>query len=344
MRTVYAIAPWEYPGADFDPNPHAFTRHIFAGKERELWLKMRDSVIYFGEGRKPAAFAVPQLFDMTLSQDAERLTAIWEEHVERENYGALLTRHQRWPHTFATGQFILILRPNGSGWVTEFSAKDWQEFPSPAPTNLPLWDGNNFRARTSLIVRETKSHFLNRAVNPEHFQTVPPHWAGGGKDKMISVIRSAAQLLLEPKTLKFFSGRPLQWKCSSHSAFAQGHIEDIFSNYGYGDRGLFGYVRFLARYQFGFIGVKWKRANEDTNLEKMFEEKQWKKWASADEWGENWRGNFVGSQYKMTLTAPPFSMPSHHDKLESAVILKEFLADKLPADQIEAMLREALQN
>lgn len=26
MRTIYAIAPWEYAGADFAPNPHAFTR------------------------------------------------------------------------------------------------------------------------------------------------------------------------------------------------------------------------------------------------------------------------------------------------------------------------------
>ena len=42
MKPVFAIAPWEYPGATFDPNAHAFTRHVFAGRERELWLKMRE--------------------------------------------------------------------------------------------------------------------------------------------------------------------------------------------------------------------------------------------------------------------------------------------------------------
>lgn len=101
----------------------------------------------------------------------------------------------------------------------------------------------------------------------------------------------------------------------------------------------------MLKWHNAFVGVEWKQATKDKNYELLIQPKSRKYWLRGlDKWGENWRGNFVGRQHSFGFNEPPISVMSHHDKLEATLIVRNFLQDKLPADEIDKMLRDALQN
>lgn len=343
MRTVYALAPWEYPGADFDPNPHAFTRHVFAGKERNLWLKMRRGVIYFGEVEHARTYAVTRLFNDAIAADAERLIAAWRSEVERESYGAFLVIRQHFSHSFAVGSFCLILRADGSNWIKEHFDEEWQQFSSPLTQPFLFWSRDPLGKTGASVVQKLQSQFLNRTVNSAHFQSVEPHWTGDAQD-IVSVGRSAAQLWLLPAMGVWWGTKSrAHWKYKSNDLAFNVEIQTPFPDRQWSQQ--FDRVQELLKWHNAFVGVEWKQATKDENYARQIKTKPRKYWLrSLDKWGEDWRGNFVGRQYTHNFSEPPISVTSQHDKLEAALILREFLRDKLPAEQIKAMLQDALKN
>ncbi len=348
MSAFFALAPWEYPGADFDPAPHAVVRTDVKGRGKVWWLKARDGIIHFRDASKVRVFAIPRRFPDLNPADTEQLTAIWQAEIARDNFGVHLIARRTWPGTLAASSFCIVLRADGSGTIREHFDTDWREFQPYFPAPLDLWQGQAFTGQIEQIVKAQRAHFLNRAVDPAHFQSLPAHWSGGdqngncngdGSDAMIRVLRAAAQLLIYADPQTKFSGEPLTWNCKSNSPFHEGSVS--------GGLTFTGVYRFdtiwnLARWHFGFVGVEWKRASENPELRAQYGPRIWK--AGLAKYGENWRGNWVGRPYETALSAPPLSAPSAHDKLEAALILRGFLRDKMPAAKVEALLQTALGN
>ena len=107
----------------------------------------------------------------------------------------------------------------------------------------------------------------------------------------------------------------------------------------------FSRIRNIVKWQNAFIGAEWKMASVDGEFAAQLKPNVRKSWQRGlNRWGDKWRGNWVGQQHKIDFSVPSFSTPSHHDKLEAALVLRDFLADKLPAAQIETMLRDALNS
>jgi len=97
----------------------------------------------------------------------------------------------------------------------------------------------------------------------------------------------------------------------------------------------------IAKWHFGYVGVEWKRASEHPELQAQYKPKVWQ--SGIEKWGENWRGNWVGTPFKTQITSPPLTAPSAHQKLEAALVLREFLRDKMPAEKLDKLLDCALK-
>lgn len=338
MQPFFAISPWEYPGIDFESTPQAVTRLEIGGKKRNFWLKMRDGVLFFREPTLVPLFAIPKLFDQNVAHDPERLVEVWKEEIERQNYGAFLISHRLWPNTPASANYCIILRAEGSGWIKEHFDVQWQQFALQGASSLNLWrSGSAYSDVTDLVVRSTRSLFLARSVDAAHFRTVAPHWSGGGSQEMLSVLRSAAYLLVKPEELSSFDKHPLEWNCKSGSSFWAGSVSGSLA---YSSSHHLNLVWNIAKWHYGFVGVEWKKASDSPDLQAQFGTRTWKQ--GFDRWGENWRGNWIGSQYQDKLFMPSLGTPSHHDKLESALVLREFLRDKMPVGKMNALLDKGM--
>ena len=338
MKPFFALAPWEFPGADFDPTPHATTRADIGGRERTIWIKMREGVIYFKDAEHARVYAVTRLSDDEIAVDAERLVAVWKAEIARENYGAFLVIRHRFPRSFATASCCIILQADGSGWIKEHFDRDWTKFYSLLPEPLRLWGRKPLGHKGEFIFQQMHSHFLERAVSPAHFQSIEPRWTNGSAEEMMTVARSAAQLWQIP----YPASKTLEWICQSNSAFFN---ESSILPFRYAShyQSTFNEIQEWVRWHYAFVGIAWIKATENAELQEQMRYKQRKNWLrSVDKWGENWRGNWSGTQFKLQLFAPPISNASMHDKLEAARVMQKFLAGRMPADEIEAILRDAL--
>ena len=339
MTPFFAIAPWEYPGAVFDPTPHAITRADIGGRERVIWLKMRDGVIYFRDAARVQTLAIPKLCDPQLSTDAKALIENWKREIEIGNYGVYAVTRRTWPGTLATSSFCIILCADGHGWIAEHFDNDWQKFEIALPQTLDLWRKSPFGEECAQVAKQMRARFLDRTVDEVDFRSLPQRWTGGKTEAMVDVLRSAALLWIVPEKLGKSANNPLEWRCKSNSLFYEGGVS---SDLIWASSHRYNKIWEIVKRYYHFVGVEWRRASAFPELQSQYNDKVWQQ--GFEKWGENWRGNFVSEQYQMTLTAPPLSTPSHHDKLEAALILREFLADKMPAAKVEAMLHDALQN
>ena len=350
MRTVCALAPWEYPGADFDPNPHAFTRHVFAGKERELWLKMRDGVIYFGEVEGERAHAVPSLFDDAIAADAERLIAFWKSEVERENYGAFIVIRNKLPRSLAVGSYCVILRGDGSGWIKEHFDGDWREFSYSSLGLFRLWGGTpylalsrNWQAAGAFIAHRMQTHFLARAVDAAHFQAVAPFWTNGDANEVARVLRSAAMLFDLTSSNRDMHQLTPKWIYQSNSLFWNSVSENRFALFP--SKAKFIQVQTLVKWHYAFVGLECKRISDDTEVQNQMGYKTRKSWLRGlQRWGENWRGNWWTRPYDCALNVSPPRTPSQHDKLEAALTMRDFLRGRWPDDEVKELTRKLIES
>lgn len=155
----------------------------------------------------------------------------------------------------------------------------------------------------------------------------------------MTVLRSAAVLWQPAQEVGLRSGKPVEWPCKSNSAFLSGSVSAYMTH---GPSYRCSAVWDIVKWHYGFVGVEWKRASEHPELVARYKPRIWQKGFEA--FGENWRGNWIGSAYGTTLTAPPLTLPTQHDKLEAALCVREFLSDKMPTDRLALWIEDALHS
>ena len=340
MKPFFALAPWEYPGAVFDPTPHATTRAQIGGATRAIWLKMHGGIIYFREAARVQIYAISRVFESDLANDATALVAAWHDEIARENYGALVVTRRSWPGTLACGNFCLIIRADGSGWICESFDDSWLPFEGAPGQQITLWKSLAFGDVSASIVKNQRAHFLQRAVAPSHFVAVPEQWRENGEPsaqasaEMRRVLASAAKLWAP----EGYFTRSANLNCLSNSEFFAGSVGDGF---------VFDcHVRVrqiwdLAKWHFGYVGIEWKRASDFPQLQAQYGPRVWK--SSFDKWGEGWRGNWVARQFQSALELPATAGASKHDKLEAALLMRQWLRGKVADEKVEAWLQAALE-
>lgn len=190
-----------------------------------------------------------------------------------------------------------------------------------------------------------QAQFLERTVDPIHFQSVAPFWVGSAEQVSL-LTQSAAQLWLIP-TLggdKVWNpSKMLRWKYRSNNAFFAPRNDSPFSDYPWDQQ--FSQIHDLIAWHHAFVGIEWKQASKFFDFERQLKPEIKRRWQRGlNKWGEHWRGNFAGRQHNFWVHEPPLQMPTEHDKLEASFVMRNFLQDKLPNDEIEAMLRDALRN
>ncbi|RYX85041.1 hypothetical protein EON83_07280 [bacterium] len=339
MSSIFAIAPWEFPGVDFNPLPQATTTLEVGGKKRVFWLKMRDGIIFFREKNRAPLFAVPHLFAPELANDPDRLIDAWKGEMARDNYGAFCISHRKWARTAAAANYCIILRADGSGCIKEHFDYEWQQFALQRDTPLDVWSTQiTYGGECEKVIAETRAFFLNRPVDPAHFQTIPPHWSHGSINEMTEVLRSAAQLWWKTEEVTSYARHALDCHCKSNSAFLTGSVVSAL-NYGRSYR--LQSVWKMVKWHYGFVGVEWKKASEHPELQAKYGPEVWRR--SFEKWGENWRGNWVGEQYEAERLLPPLTPSTQHEKLEAVLTLREFLRDKMPAKKMNDLLSDALK-
>ena len=348
MTPFFAIAPWEYPGASFDPAPHAIVRAKIGGREREIWIKMREGVIYFKDAEHARVYAVRRLFDDKIAADAERLIAVWRVEIARENYGAFLVIRRKFPRSFATGSFCLIARDDGNGWIKEHFDREWREFSCKA-SDFRLWSdapyfllSKNWRYVGNTVIDRMQTLFRDRTVRPTHFEAVAPHWLRGNSGEMAHVVRGAALLFSLNDSNRDANELARMWTYQSNSLFFNAISEDTFPLFP--RRPHFIQIQDLVKWHYAFIGVNCIKVSADVELQEKMGVKTRKNWRRGlEKWGEDWRGNWSTQPYQTTFRVSPPREPSHHDKLETALTMREFFKGKWPDDEINLFIAELME-
>lgn len=337
----FAILPWEHVGASFAPQAHAQTRLEIGYKKRTFLLKMREGIIYFKEPTLANIYAIPKIFTPTLADDPKELIEAWTREVREENYGLLLVSHRKWPKTPTQANFCIILRPNYSGWVAEHFDSTWKEFSLPKSLSFFVWGSKGaYFDLTDAIFKATGAQFLNRSVDPALFKIIPTGWTHGTQQEFLDVVRAAFLLFASPFPPNW-AGGAMSCTCKSNSPFLEGSVSSSLIYAGQEFSG-FRKVWTIIKNHCGFVGLEWRKATDHPELQAQFDPKIWER--GIEQWGENWRGNWIGSGTNMEITFPPVSAPSHHDRLEAALTLRWFLRDKMPPEKLENLLQQALSN
>lgn len=333
----FILQPWEYQGASFDPKAHAETRLEVGGKKRNFLLKLREGVLYFKEPSRAQIFAIPQVWEQSLATDSIGLISAFQRGVGEGNYGALFTKRDYFAKLPVRGHFLLLVRADGTGWMREhfdpawFSLPEWEK-----PLAFDLWDDKAFESQVSAVLPIVKDSLLQRTIEPEIRQADTARWIGGTEAEFSALIIAATHLFVPPGNASS-NTNPLLFKMKSHSAFAKGEIEGYWFKNAC-RRPAYGAIWQLMEKQFRFVGVRWSEGGEEVEMyPRARVEKVYK--AGLEQWGENWRGNWAPQRGSLELAIPHSNVMTAHEKLESALVLRQWLKDKMPAEQIEALFQ-----
>lgn len=342
----FVLHPWEHPAAKFNPRAHAETRLELGGKKRNFLLKLREGVLFFKEPSRAQIFAVPQIFEESLSTDAIGLISAFQREVAAGNYGALFTKRDYFPRLPVRGNFILLVCANGSGWMREhfddlwFALPEWEK-----PLAFDLW-GADLETRIPAILPSVKDSLLQRIVEPQVRKADTARWEGGTAEEFSALLLAASRLFLAlPDSRE--SGSQLVFKVKSDSAFAPGERGYFWRKFADGKHTDLSFksayaspehevVWELLEKQFRFVGVKWSEGGEEneaygrSRVESFFQE-------GLAQWGEEWRGNWAPQRASFEVAIPDFRNRSAVEKGEAVLLLREWLEGRLPGAQIEAM-------
>ena len=335
----FVLLPYEHVGADFNPQVHAETRLEIGGRPRNFLLKMRDGVIYFREPSRGQAYAIPELFDEKLATDRIGLISAWQRAIAAGNYGAFVARREYFEKLPVRGQFLMILKSDGSGWMREWFDDEWFLLPeSEKASSTNVWDEKALESFVDERLRAVKVKLLSRAINPTVRENNLPRWIGGSGEQFAALTIAAVRL--------FGAYSPdyeqsVGVKMKSHSAFAKGEGTGFWLAWLGQRRTIVAPLWELLAREFTFVGVRWSEGGEQveqqykrTRIEAIYK-------AGLERFGENWRGNWAPQRADFTIQIPDLTQTTTHEKLESQLLLREWLRGKMPDEQIETLLQAA---
>lgn len=320
----FILYPYEYAGSSFNPKAHAETRLEIAGKKRNFVLKVHEGVIYFKEPARAPVFAIVDIVDDALARDPIGLISRWQRDIAQENYGAFIAKRDFFAGLPVRGNFLMLVRADGQGWMREHFDKGWFDLPTwEKPQTFDLWNDKAFEAQIGSVFPWVKASLLQRVVEPETRGAETPRWLGGSFDEFSSLVTAAVHLYLKPD---FENGADLDFKLKSHSAFAKGEIDAPWLKSACLNPKFDAVWQLLER-QFHFVGVHWNEGGEKVEMyprpriEQVFQD-------GIAAWGENWRGNWAPQRGSVTFRIHSPARLSEAEKQVAGELLERWMSGR----------------
>ncbi|HEX9998595.1 MAG TPA: hypothetical protein VGB45_15755 [Abditibacterium sp.] len=335
----FALAPFEFLGSGLSPKAHAETRLEIGGKKRNFVIKLHEGVLYFKEPSRGQIFAVLQLFDANLTRDPIGLVSTWQREVGAGNYGAFVAKREFFAKLPVRGQFLMIVKSDGSGWMKEHFDTEWFSLPlleSPPKSNL--WDEKTVESQIGELLPCLKASLLQRTISPEMRQSDEPRFLGSDQNSFLLLVNAATRLFLANTHVHAAASLKLK----SHSTFAKGEVEGYWLKNAQREPRFAAFWKVLER-EMPFVGVRWSEGGEQDQpyapprAVRFFE-------AGLEQWGENWRGNWAPQRGSLGFEIDDFTHCSAHEKLEAALKAREFLKGKMAESEIESLLQSCMGN
>ena len=340
-KDQFAIAPWEHPGADFNPHPHAETTLKIGGRVRQLLLKARDGVIYFKEPHLEALWAIPRVFASFVDEADLVQTARLE--LQAENYGRYTARGKSMPWGFTHTNICAVRRANGSGIAKEWFEPDWREFqPTKRSSTLDLWESRlKLHTHTQRLNSRLENRFFNRCIESDWRRNVPVEWKRGSLSELARLTEVALKLMYPHQSAqRMSSGRDITFSYQAHSPNSSDSLVCSIP-VSEGPPALQKVWRLLKTH-FVFVGLTWERAypGDFYNSPEATSAVE----AQTERFGENWRGLWIQRSPVEQFSFPVYSPPTAHERLELALELGDWLRDKMPANQAEKLIGSCLES
>ena len=332
----FVLPPFDFPFSGHNPRPHAQARLTVGGKTRNFVLKIHDRTLYFKEPARAPIWALLDEFEPTAARDSIGLVSKWQRAVDTHQFGAFVSRRDYFPKLPVRAQILLLLQPDGSGWMREHFDRDWFLLPDDGAAPLDVWNEREVEARAKDRLPAAQRQLINRALSPETLSNDPPRWLAASGDEIARVVIAAATLFLSPDA---FWNEPDNrvLKIRSHSQFARGDIEGRFLKHALHSP-QFARVWELLEPQIQFVGIHWREGGEESDQyvrprnEAVYS-------AGLEKWGQLWRGNWAPTRAIFPITIPEIADISAHEKLEAGLVLRDWLRGWMGEGEIEALLQ-----
>ena len=328
--TSFAILPWEHPGADFDPAPHALSTLEVNGRAREFALKMRGGVIYFKENGREATWAVPHLFPQDLARDEQALRQTWREHVQGEQFGRFVARHFTFPDTEAHGLATMIHCADGSGWIKEWFDSNWRPIPPfSKQKRFDVW-GQKFENASKRAIAGALPAMLDRQLPPLDSVSVASRWVKGSQHELEHAFALGVRAFIGPRETR----RPVEARFGAHSVAGKGGLVHSFNSPSFRNDfrvtpAFLPWIRALDE-AFLWVGLSWFEGRQSGyRSPQWLERSAILKSQQVQKWGEEWRGLWDFGAPQLRLSAPVGEM-SAHERLESRFQLLDWIETNAP--------------
>jgi len=330
----FSLLSQEHGFARSGAKPDATARLSIGGKARNFLLRLHEGLIYFKEPSRAPVFAITETFDSSLARDAIGLISRFGSEVAQSNYGALVSKRDYFPGLPVRAQISLILRPDGTGWMREHFDDDWFMLPDDKAAPLDVWNDQDTEAAMRARLPFAQRSLLNRAISPEWRQRETPVWQGEASETITRLLIAAARTWIAPSA----PWNDEEWrllKFKSHSAFSRGDIEGRWLKHALLSPQFAAFWEVLEP-QIQFVGVRWSEGGEQleqyarTRNEKIFQ-------AGLEKWGRDWRGNWAPQRASYPVQLPDTSNPTAHERMEAALLLREWLAPKMGEKALESL-------
>lgn len=335
----FILLPWEHAFSGASSKPHATARLTLGGKARNFVLKMRGGVIFFKEPSRGQVFAIPELFDKNLSRDGIGLVSRWQNEVAAGNFAAFVTKRDYFPQLPVRAQMLMILKPDGSGWMKEHFDQEWFLLPDDKRADVDVWNDKDVESQVRERLPFVQRSLLSRALDPQVLELDPPTWTSESGERIAELLVAATRLFIEPSNpWNDDERRVLEIK--SHSAFSKGDIEGFWRAHALHNP-RFARVWQLLEPRIQFTGVRWSEGGEVLEAQYARNRNDKVFGAGMEKWGELWRGNWAPQRASFRVQLPDVANQSAHERLEAGLLLREWLRGKMSDGEIEELLGSA---
>ena len=326
----FSILPWEYPGADFDPAPHALACLEANGRRYDFGIKMREGVIYFKEDKRLDTWAIPRLFPQELAGDENTLLQTWREHVEKQRFGRFVARHFVFPDTEAHGLATMIHGADGAGWIKEWFDANWLDVPPFSKSKrFDVW-GQKFESASKRAIASALPALLDRALPPLDLVSPPARWVKGTQLELERAFALGVRAFVGPREPR----RRVEARFNAHGVAGKGGLVHGFNSPPF-QRSVHMTPAFLPWIRaldeaYLWVGCSWFEGRQSG-----YRSPQWLarneslKGEQVQKWGEKWRGLWDFSAPQLRLSAPVGEM-SAHERLETRFQLRAWVEEHAP--------------
>jgi hypothetical protein len=338
----FVLMPFEHEGIEFSSLPHAKTTIDVGGTTRRFLLKYHDGVLYFKEPHRAPIFAIPQIFEAA-KRDEDALIRHFKTSIKDGNYGRFVSRQFWFPKIGGATILCVIHRADRSGWVKEWINDEWLDLKAlSADKHLDLWASSVFlhyanrRAASHLVPK-----ILEGTIEPEKRCDIPRKWLRGSEAEYEEVLLHVLKLW-EPELglwgeilMQLFPQSPLTSGEILEGGYDTWHNQYPFSSR---TRRMFS----LLQEHFAFTELRWQNAHiKPWKLGINYRDEDAIK-RGYEKYGVDWRGNWYLDSCSHIVKVPSYPIPTAHEKLESALFMQEWLADKLPVKRAAKLLDEVV--